>query len=105
MEDGTNVVIADLKSGSYAALYNLMSVDFKNTFGLEDFVSSFAESTPVTGSAVVSTPRIYGENNEWAEQLIRLNLSDGSAQNYLNIYHLEGIGANSAWTLFATQDQ
>ena len=105
VEDGTSLVITDLKSGSYAALYNLMSADFKNTFSLEDFVSSFAGAARVAGGTVISTPRIYGANSEWAEQSIRLNLSDGSVQNYLNIYHLEGSGANSAWTLFATQDQ
>lgn len=105
VEDVTNLVSGYLKSQNYVALYNLMSSDFKNTFSLEDFVSSFSGSPTITVSNITATPKIYGANNEWAEQSIRLTLADGSVQNYLNIYHLEGTVINSAWALFATQDQ
>ena len=101
VEDVTNVVIGYLKSRNYNALYNLMSADFKNTFSLEDFISSFVSATGISNGALTESPKIYGENSQWAEQPIRLSLSDGSSQNYLNVYHLE----NSAWTLFTTQDQ
>lgn len=101
VEDVTNVVTGYLKSANYPALYNLMSTDFKNTFSPEDFVSSFSGSGVISSTSIILSPKIYGASSEWAEEGVKLNLSDGSSQSYLNIYHLE----NSAWTLFATQDQ
>lgn len=102
--DVTNVVLGYLKSGNYTSLYNLMSADFKNTFTAEDFVVSFSSSSVSSGS-VAADPRIFGANNEWAEQSIKLVLNDGSSQSYLNIYHWENNLQNYAWTLYATQDQ
>lgn len=100
VQDVTAVVLDDLKTGNYTALYNLMSVDFKNTFSLEDFVASFPPVLVSSGS-LAGDPKIFGSDNEWAEQSVKLVLSDATSQNYLNIYHLE----NTAWTLYATQDQ
>lgn len=100
VQDKTNVVLEYLKGGYYTELYKLMSADFRNTFSLEDFVASFSSSVVSSGS-IVADPRIFGTNNEWAEQSVRITLADGSIQNYLNIYHLE----STAWTLYATQDQ
>lgn len=100
VQDVTFVVLNYLKTGNYTALYNLMSADFKNTFNLDDFVASFSSSV-ATDASVTSDPRIFGANNEWGEQAIKLVLADGTNQNYLNIYHFE----SNAWTLYATQDQ
>ena len=77
-----------------------MSQDFKDTFSQSDFVSSFSGAA-VTYGLTLSTPKVYGTENGWAEEQVSLTLSDGTSQKYLNIYHLE----NGAWTLYATEDQ
>ena len=101
VEDASNIVLGYLKSGSYGVLYNLMSADFKSTFSKNDFENSFIGSTAVSSGQVSGAPKVYGANNEWAEQATTLFLTDGSSQKYLNVYHLE----NSAWTLFGTEEQ
>lgn len=107
VEDVTNVVLNDMKSGNFAALYNLMSEEWKETFSVsrEDFVNTLSQSASIKEVSITSAPNIYGANNEWAEQSVRFALPDGSAQNYSNLYHWEGTGANSAWTLFGTRDE
>lgn len=107
VEDVTNVVVNDLKTGNFSSLYNLMSEEWKETLSVSqaDFVSALSGSDPIASVAITSEPKIYGDNNEWAEQSVSFTLSSGSVQNYLNIYHQEGTGGSSAWTLFATLDE
>ena len=101
VDDVSDLVISYLRTGSYAALYNLMSQDFKNTFSQDDFVGSFAGSVAVVSGSTSSTPKVYGTNNDWAEEQVLLILADGNSQKYLNIYHSE----NGSWTLYGTEDQ
>lgn len=101
VEDVSNLVVSLLVNGRYENLYNLMSLEFKNTFSLEDFVGSFTGSVKVVNGATTTAAKIYGASNDWAEQPVSLNLANGTTQKYLDIYHLE----NGSWTLFATEDQ
>lgn len=101
VEDTTNLVVSYLKAGNYSGLYNLMSQDFKNTFSKDDFVGSFNGSGTVSSGQILAAPKVYGINNEWAEQSLSLNLASAGSQKYLNVYHFE----TGAWTLFGTEEQ
>ncbi|MCL5004253.1 MAG: hypothetical protein M1352_03195 [Patescibacteria group bacterium] len=106
VEDSTNLVITYLKGAENADgvpldhLYNLMSQDFKTTYSEAEFALSFSGAQAVVGGVSDSVPKIYGANNDWAEQSIKLTLSDGATQEYTAVFHFE----NGGWKLYATEE-
>jgi len=90
-----------LTSRDFRKLYDLMSAEFKEVFGSDDFVSSFASAADVVSGQLVGSPTVYGGNQEWADQSVSLVLNGGSQKNYLLIFHLE----NGSWKLSGTEDK
>ncbi len=78
-----------------------MSAEFKEVFGSDDFVSSFASAVDVVSGQLVGSPTVYGGGAEWADQLESLILNDGKQKNYLLIFRLE----NGSWKLYGTEDK
>lgn len=97
----TQAVVGLLVSQNFAGLYDLMSLEFREVFSEEDFVSSFSSSLSVTGGEVLDHPAIYGADEEWSEQSLRLILADGTQKTYLLIFHRE----DDSWRLYGTEDQ
>lgn len=98
---GSQDVINLLVSRDFQKLYDLMNAEFKSVFSKEDFISSFSSSTDVSSGELIEVPVVYGGNLEWAEQLTKLSLNDGTIKKYLLIFHRE----NNVWKLYGTEDK
>ena len=101
-EDPVQEVLDDTKTAlatnDSPTLYDLMSSDFKDLFGAENFTNTFNEGSTISAVTYLDTAQTLP--SEWREQKATIAFSDGSTANYNLIFHLE----SDVWKLYATED-
>lgn len=86
---------ASLVAGNYAALYQMMSQEFRRNFSLVDFQKVLTGGSVILHLELGGTPQVLGD---WAEAPVKVTLLNGSTPTYRAVFHWEGSG----WYLFGT---
>lgn len=93
--------VSETLESSASALYQLTGEDFQTTFSQEDFEAAVAASgIAIEAVKIVTEPRIFGQNGEWAEAVLELKVSDGTSQQFRVIFRKEG----GLWRIFGTEE-
>ena len=93
--------VSETLEASASALYQLVGQDFQDSFSKEEFDQAVAESgIEIDSVTVVEEPRIFGENGEWAEVVLEIEISDGTSQQFKVIFTKE----EGLWRIFGTEE-
>lgn len=87
---------AYLVAGNYAALYQMMSQEFRQSFSLVDFQNGLAGGSAVSRLELQGTPQVDGD---WAEAPVKVIRLNGHTATYKTVFHRE----SGSWYLFGTE--
>ncbi|MCX6783685.1 MAG: hypothetical protein NT141_01245 [candidate division WWE3 bacterium] len=90
--------VTKMTASDAAAIYDLMSSEFKDTFTAADFEKSWSES----GEKIVSVenlPTIQMLQKDWYTQQVVAKTQSGKADKFNLVLHLE----NGKWVIYATE--